>query len=52
MARKQTENYWHFIIPSLIGGGIAWLFSGSVGLGVMVGVGVIIGSWMASTRVR
>ncbi|MEN9406895.1 MAG: hypothetical protein RLZZ455_111 [Candidatus Parcubacteria bacterium] len=49
-AKKQTESFWHvykqYIVPSLIGGVIAWIFSEDLRLGVMVGITVWIGSWI------
>ena len=47
---KSADNLWkkyqHFIIPSLIGGGIAWIFSEDLRLGVIVFITVWIGNWI------
>ena len=49
-AKKSAESFWHtykqYIVPSLIGGVIAWIFSEDLRLGVMVGITVWIGSWI------
>lgn len=50
MVRKKTSNpialYQHLIIPSALGGVIAWFFSGSLSLGVIVAVAVWVGNWI------
>lgn len=40
------EKYKHFIIPSAFGGFIAWFFSDSFKLGVMVFIVVWIGNYL------
>lgn len=42
------EEYKRYIIPSLIGAGIGWFFSGSIGLGVAVFIAVWIGNWIGA----
>ncbi|MBP6913408.1 MAG: hypothetical protein KBC00_02235 [Candidatus Levybacteria bacterium] len=46
----SKENLWEkykiFIIPSLIGGVVAWFFSASFELGVVVFIAVWIGNWI------
>ncbi|HMS22981.1 MAG TPA: hypothetical protein PKA38_04450 [Candidatus Levybacteria bacterium] len=47
---RSKENVWEkykiFIIPSAIGGIIAWFFSASFELGVAVFIAVWIGNWI------
>lgn len=40
------EKYKYEIVPALIGGVIALLFSGSLELGIMVFLAVLVGSWV------
>ncbi len=43
---KIWDKYKIFIIPSAIGGLIAWFFSASFELGVVVFIAVWIGNWI------
>ena len=51
-SNKTSEVYWHFIIPCVIGGAIAWFFSGSVTLAVLVLVAVLIGNYVGYKLVK
>ena len=39
-SKKNAEFAWHFIVPCVIGGFIAWFFTGSVELSYLKGVEV------------
>jgi len=47
---KSVESFWskyqQFIVPSLISGTIAWIFSEDLRLGVVVFITVWIGNWI------
>jgi hypothetical protein len=45
-SKKQFSDYNRFIIPSTLGGVIAWLLSGDLGLGIIVFIAVWIGNWI------
>lgn len=47
--KNMLVDFEHLIIPSTIGGVIAWVFSGNVILGVIVFVAVWIGNWIGSS---
>lgn len=52
-AKKSTEDlYWHFIVPSVIGGAIAWFFTGSMILAVMVLIAVLVGNYVGYEVVK
>lgn len=46
---KKFEITWHFFVPSVVGGLIAWFFSGSFTLAVEVIIAVVIGSFIVRT---
>ncbi|MBI2443575.1 MAG: hypothetical protein HYV40_06770 [Candidatus Levybacteria bacterium] len=59
MARKATRssgNLWekhkHYVVPSLVGGVIAWFFSGDFMLGVLVFIAVWVGNWIGYSMLR
>ena len=50
---KGTQDlYWHFIVPCVIGGAIAWFFTGSMMLAVMVLLAVLIGNYVGYEIVK
>lgn len=50
MAKKKTahikHDYKRYIIPSVVGGAIAGIFSEDIQLGIVVFIAVFIGSWV------
>lgn len=40
------KEYRRFIVPSVLGGVIAWFFSASLMLGVIVFIAVWVGNWI------
>lgn len=59
MAKKSSakqknifEQYRHYLIPSTIGGVIAWFYSGSFELGVIVFIGVWAGNWVGKELLK
>ena len=44
VVRKVRHDYKRYLIPSIVGAGIAWIFSGSMELGAMVFIAVYIGN--------
>ena len=45
IAKPKIVGYEHYLIPSVIGGVIAWFFSESMMLGVVVFVAVLVGNY-------
>ena len=50
--KNSGEVYWHFIVPCVIGGVVAWIFSGSVVLAVFVLLAVLIGNYVGYELIR
>ena len=51
--KAATQDlYWHFIVPCVIGGAIAWFFSGSMILAVMVLIAVLVGNYVGYEVVK
>lgn len=44
--KEQTLQYRIFLIPAAIGGLIGWVVSGSLELGVIVVIAVLVGNWI------
>lgn len=43
--RSGAVGYAHYVIPSVIGGVIAWYFADSMGLGILVFSAVLVGNY-------
>lgn len=48
----NTGFAWHFIAPCVIGGAIAWVFTGSITLAVIVLFAVLIGNYVGYELVK
>mgnify|MGYP001612555987 CR=1 FL=1 len=48
-AKEEVVEYRRFMIPALIGGAIAWVFSGSLELGALIFVAVFVGNWIGES---
>jgi hypothetical protein len=46
---KDIQIAWHYVLPCLLGGAIAWVFSGSLSLAIQVAVAVLIGNYIGQT---
>lgn len=49
VASKDMKVAWHYILPCLLGGVIAWVFSGSLTLAFQVAIAVLIGNYIGQT---